>query len=306
MTTRTDPHAKGSIVPAEYNHVISYSLSAGTAPSLGVNCVIDNRRREYDEAGRIVSETPGEHGTGHCCLVQLRAAGVRWAEHGDTGRCTACGAAFMHGEVWRHLPTGEHIHVGHICGEKYGLLVDRSAHELEMDRRRQAAAVMIERARKAEARRTFLAAHPGLEEALKTDHGIVGDIGRRFIQNAELSEKQVALVFKLAAEAATPKPDAEKLVPAPVASGRQTVEGEVVSVKVHESAYGDSVKMTVKVQTPEGVWLAWGTRPSNLQCTRGSKVRFEASLKAGRDAHFALFSRPTKAVLVAAAQPVTP
>lgn len=63
--------------------------------------------------------------------------------------------------------------------------------------------------------------------------------------------------------------------------------------------------MTVKITTPDGVWLAWGTVPSNLtgpdgtyQSLRGLEVEFQAALKAGREPHFALFSRPTKAVLV--------
>lgn len=50
----------------------------------------------------------------------------------------------------------------------------------------------------------FLAEHPGLETALATDHYIVRDIAARFQQWGSLSEKQVALVLKLAGEATQP------------------------------------------------------------------------------------------------------
>jgi hypothetical protein len=74
----------------------------------------------------------------------------------------------------------------------------------------------------------------------------------------------------------------------------------VVSCKTYESDFGTSLKMTVKVTTSTGTWLCWGTVPSNLDGfnggpLKGCKIEFTATLVKGREAHFALFKRPTKA-----------
>ena len=87
----------------------------------------------------------------------------------------------------------------------------------------------------------------------------------------------------------------EKHVTAP--TGKQTFTGRVVSVKIQEP-YG-TLRMTVKITTPAGTWLAWGTAP--LACLaesvnhgglKGCDVEITATLKAGRDPHFAILSRP--------------
>lgn len=51
----------------------------------------------------------------------------------------------------------------------------------------------------------FLNQHPGLSEAFATDHYIVRSIFDQFKAKGRLSDKQVALVLKLAGEAAKPK-----------------------------------------------------------------------------------------------------
>nr|NIO76640.1 hypothetical protein [Armatimonadota bacterium] len=143
-----------------------------------------------------------------------------------------------------------------------------------------------------------LADHPGLAEALETDHHIVRDIAYRFRRFCELSPKQIALVMKLHNEAMNPEPE-EKHVPAP--EGRKTFRGIVVSQKVHDNGYGSQVKITVKVETPEGSWLAWGTcpalildsRPLGIYDLRGSEVEIRATLsRSDRDEHFAFMKRP--------------
>lgn len=148
-------------------------------------------------------------------------------------------------------------------------------------------------------RRAFLATHPGLGVALQTNHRIIDDIRSRFTRYGSMSDKQVALVLRLAAEG----PRAvEKTVAAPVTGDRCTFTGKVVSAKQMLSQFrrGDSdYKMTVKVETADGVWLAWGTIPSSILADRsfeaviGTTVEVTAGLKAGRDAHFALLVRPS-------------
>ncbi len=314
MTKRADCHRVGAIVPEDYDLVLCYSLSSSQdgvrIPALNVNCEIEKRDRETGESGKHAAG-------GHCCVLALRTiATVAFSAFGDTGKCSICGAAFIRGDVWRHK-SGEYIHVGHTCADKYDLLADTTDFDARLDslKRRTAAARIAEQS--ATERAEFLATVPGLEDALKADHPIVKDMAAKLKQWRSLSDKQVALVFKLAHEVANPKP-AEQHVPAP--EGRVTVRGVVVSAKAQEGYHGQpEVKMTVKVITDAGSWLAWGTMPQCLhdavweqtegfqpkfagECTgdklRGQTVEFTATLSRGRDPHFALFKRPSKARIV--------
>lgn len=297
---RTDPHRPGSIVPAEYTYVMSYALptmAGGFVPVPGFryDCVLDHA---HERNGKTIM---GEHdGSGRCCARAHRNSGALYAELGGIANCTICGARYGMGDIWLHVPSGEHIHLGHTCADKYEMLADRSQVELEMGRRKAAAAVQVKKTLNTEEREAFLAKHDGLAEDLVVDHRIINEIAGRFQQYRTLSEKQIALVRKLADEVRNPKPE-EKHVPAP--EGRVEVEGLVVSVKSYDSDYGVTVKMVVKVATPDGSWLVYVTVPSGLSGDsadglKGCTVRFSATLKRGRDAHFALGKRPTKASIV--------
>ena len=118
----------------------------------------------------------------------------------------------------------------------------------------------------------------------------------RFHRFLSLSPKQVEFAFKLAAEMLFPAP-VEAHVPAP--EGRVRFQGTVVSLKLVESDFGLTTKVTVKVAAENGVWLAWGTLPSSLSgVQRGDTVALTAALARGRDAHFAFFKRPTKGEVI--------
>lgn len=276
MSNRTDCHRPGAIVPSNYAHVIFYALPDHNVPGdRGLN--VDFVRKLYTD------ETPREF-------------------YGAIGKCGVCGACFKYGELWRHVPTGDLVHLGHECAHKYELVADMDDWSAELESLKARRAAYIQGQLNARKRDQFLARHEGLREALETDHYIVRDIASRFRQWHEISEKQVALVMKLAGEAGerAARP-AEVNVPAPISDKRQTIEGVVVSVKDQETAYGITTRATIKVTTPEGVWLCWGTVPHS-DAKRGDVVKFDAKLEAGKDAHFAFFKRPTKASIVRAAE----
>lgn len=295
MAKRTDIHRKGAIVPGEYTYVLSYSgAGANGEPSFGINCALDRAKR--DNQGYVIAS--GEHDPdGHCCVVGLReVARVPFSAFGCGGSCTACGAWFRHGDVWKHTPSGEYIHLGHECASKYGDMKELSRAELERGRTARALATAVERHQRMAEREEVLAAHPNLENALQVDHRIVRDIRERFYtQRPRLSEAQRELVFKLAHEAYAPAGFPEAHVAAP--EGRTVVRGLVVSAKWHDSDWGSTKKITVKVETPEGSWLCWCTAPAQISegCQRGATVEFTATLSRGRDPHFAFGKRPSKA-----------
>lgn len=147
----------------------------------------------------------------------------------------------------------------------------------------------------------FLAGRPGLQEALMQPHRISQDLDAKLMSFGSLSEAQIALAFKLHADAYCPARPQETNVPAP--EGRQTIRGTVVSVKEHRGDFGDTLKMTVKVTTDAGAWLCWGTVPQGLYPNgggpdKGREIEFTATIQRGREPHFAFFKRPTNARIV--------
>ena len=106
--------------------------------------------------------------------------------------------------------------------------------------------------------------------------------------------------------------DNETHVPAP--TGKQTVRGTIVSTKAKDGDYGTTYRMTVKVETGEGVYLVNGTIPAAifdacedaltnvdgwLVALRGCDVEFNATLERSDSEHFAFAKRPTKATILA-------
>lgn len=280
-TKRTDPHRPSEIIPEDYQYVLSYHFGSSPRTDYGLRQLSKFLEGIADD--RV---------------------------YGDPGRCTVCGAPHNTGDVWEHVD-GDVIFVGWICAEKYSMICDRglAVTEIKACKKRTA------RQRKLEARevkcRDFLEQHDGLEEALtECTHYIVADIADKFRRYATLSDKQIALVKKLHREQLehVKQREDEPVVEVPIETGRQTIEGTVVSVKSND--WG-TLKMVVKIHEENGIWLCYGTCPSafsdardqrakeldtkDFPTLRGARVRFDAKLKAGRDAHFAFFSRPTKA-----------
>lgn len=299
MSKRTDPHRPGAIIPAHYKYVLSYSLPSSSGgypmPGFRLNC-------ESEFLNRETGERRNHDASGMCCVRVLMERHVKFSEHGHTGKCSICGARFVGGDVWLHEETGEHIHLGHNCADKYEMLVDRSSYELEHDRFIRATAIVLIKEEKAAQRAAFLDKHPGLEAALQTDHYIIKDIKARFTNNCFISPKQIDLVMKLHNEATNPAVrEDEKHVDAPIGK-RIEFAGKIVSRKVVENDFGSSVKITIKVFTPDGVWLAYGTAPGVLQDAvyvsgrewRSVAVKVRATLEpSDKDKHFCFMKRPT-------------
>lgn len=279
--SRTDPHRPSAFVPANYSEVLSYILPGSDGFHYAADCTRPVGFGPYFQPGHPHCGTA-------CCATRLLASGVTKSLG---GRCEICGTHFRNGAVWRYEPTGEHIHLGCDCAAKYSLLADRSALELEHGRYADAVAAAVAENLRSESRMAFLAARPGLEQDLKTDHRIVKDIAERFWRFATLSAAQVDLVRKLAAEARDPGAE-EKNVPAP--TGKVSFCGTIVSFKTQESDYGLTRKMVVKVQELEGCWLCYVTVPSDaVELEKNDVIQLSASLEKGRDVHFAFGKRPT-------------
>ncbi len=307
---RTDPHRPGAIMPSQYSYVLSYNLSTSEdgwpIPSFGINCALDRRVTIKDQDTGKETITNGKHDAdGECCQCGLLDSGKKVLN--GPGKCTVCGAAFIYGDIWKHEPTGEYIHLGHDCAEKYQLLADRSEWEMADAKARRVAITMATRASNEGRMLRFCEKHDGLLVALQLEHPVVQDIKRKLREYGDLSPKQIALVFRLANSKDNPEPE-EVTVKAP--TGKMKFRGVLVSKKNKETYYGIVTKIVVKVTTPDGVWLAWGTAPSGLYETTtlpqgvttslnpviGDEVEISCTLEAGSGPeakeHFVFMKRP--------------
>jgi hypothetical protein len=287
MEKRNDIHRRGVFQPEFYRFVGWYTLRSmrGGRGAKGANVL-----RASVEAWEGSEE----------------AQDFKAMQYGTWGQCAVCGAHYALGEIWQHDESKDMIHIGWECAFKYKLVsgTDWTAIKDERDRYLKGEKTRAKAA-------TFLTDRPELAAALETDHPISRDLKYSVGKYGSLSEKQIALALRIRDQAAANKVrqvaiqaqrDAEVKVAAP--TGRVTIRGVVMSLKNHESMYGVTLKMTVKVATADGVWLAWGSVPTNLVETlhKGDEVEFMGTVEAGREPHFAFFKRPTKASVVKAAE----
>lgn len=287
---RTDEHRPGAIVPANYQVAVSYSYGASYGWDLGMPVVR---------------------------MHEMCAAALGQKVYGQAGKCGVCGARYAYGDLWIHM-SGDLVHVGHECSEKYLGWVDRTEWQLAHERELAKHKVLRARDRAAAKRAEFLAANPGLADALALDHPIVRDIARRYEQKGTISQAQIDLVYKLIRERVARETKraaiaAEAHVPAP--TGRQTFVGKIVSVKARDGYRGGvEWKATIVVPGAAGSWTAWCTVPADvlraevgsLYANReqelrdalvGRTVEVTATLERGRDEHFAFAKRPVWRVL---------
>lgn len=272
-TKRADIHRPSAINPVDYAFIgIFYQ---GDSEWIGDAYIADHRELE-----RLVGE-------------DWHLKTVPGGNYAAKFTCDHCGAHFAHGALYRHEPTGELLAVGHICAAT--VLLPGTT---QMDRKRRLAERAAKAARtaaeNAEKRAALLEGNPGLAEALEADHHISRDIKRKFLgSHPDLSDKQIALVFKLQKDVAEREVRLaeEKAKATPVIEGKGVViTGKVLSTKWVEGYYDNVLKMLV---LDDRGFKVWGTVPSALSAEREDRVSFTANTEQSRDDEtFGFFKRP--------------
>jgi hypothetical protein len=165
-----------------------------------------------------------------------------------------------------------------------------------------------ERNERQAAAEAFMAANPGLKEAFETDldddraQGILDDMHNRLVRWGNLSEKQVAYALRLTAPPVCERcGGAHKTNECPkrgeVPTGRVEITGKVLTVKLQDSAYGETLKCLVEMDNGAKVW---GSVPRALgDLERGARVAFTATVER-KERSFGFYKRPTGARLLAA------
>lgn len=194
---------------------------------------------------------------------------------------------------------GTEFKVGSTCVEKrLPRAFVKEMRQAHRDYKREA----ISKARKLQWRReafakmrVTLAENPGLNSLLKSEILFVQSIRENVCKWGTITPNQLAAVQDAVARAAK---EAAK-VSGEALAGRQTVTGEILTIKNQPSIYGTQWKMLVEVQNEDGTFSkAWGTNPASLfESKKGDIVQFTATFKPNGDG-FSFFSRPTKATIV--------
>lgn len=206
----------------------------------------------------------------------------------DTSRCDSCGARFFYGSVLEHAPTGEAVVVGWECADKVFGFPSRMAYEVAQLRRQTKRAAEVA---------DFLDSHEGLEVALAAEHPISRDLADKLQKYGSLSEKQVALAMKIAAEVEEriARKEREAAEARPVVAGRAVeLRGVVLGARVEEGDFGDTLKMLFR---DDRGFKAWGTCPAAARGgeVKGLRLSFVADVEASqKDPCFGFFRRPRK------------
>lgn len=131
---------------------------------------------------------------------------------------------------------------------------------------------------------------------------ILSDMSHKVTRYGDLSDKQIAFAQKIMGyltEAEEKRVEREAATEATVAAGvkvptgRQVIEGTVLSTKWVNNDFGGSLKMLVQ---HESGWKVWGSVPSSIDVEKDTRVRFTATVEpSADDVLFGFFKRPTKA-----------
>jgi hypothetical protein len=178
----------------------------------------------------------------------------------------------------KHLPTGQFVVFGDVCVEHLGFANFQEFRAAQVRARAAQGNANLRAYRK---RLAFLDANPAfkavverwdaiLADPVHRNNSFIRDIVAKFNQYGELSPRQLECLLQSIQrdiDGARRREEAARHQAALVASGvtaptgRVTVEGKVISVKLHEGAYGSQWKMVVVLTSGAKVY---STVPSAL------------------------------------------
>jgi hypothetical protein len=201
-----------------------------------------------------------------------------------------------------HIPSGKNVVFGDICVDRLSF-ANRS--EFKAAQVRARAEQNNARLRVYAARVRFLdqpenaefkAALEDINHEAHKRNDFARDIVAKFNQYGSVSARQIECFIsslKRDHEYAARKAAEAQEVKGPVPTGRVEFNCEVLSTRIQESQFGETVKMLVKLENNSRVWV---TVPSacGSSAVRGAKLRIRATVEASKDdPSFGFGKRPT-------------
>ena len=298
MTTRTDIHRPSSpdFDPEAYELFGIFTLYAGYRVNFGSD------KGDWVDSPFKIAVTGLESRGWNTDIVGAR-------DSVNSRQCGHCGAHIKYGALMTFEKELSLIVVGEDC------LQNRFESDLtksQFQALREEQRLNTDRTKKSAKIAAVLQANPGLESCFDSNNSFVQDVLNRLHKYGELSERQIAAVLKAvkrdadwAVKKAADAKAMESAADAP--TGKVTVTGEILSVKIQETMYGSSLKMVVKT---EAGWKLWVTVPTSILSYRlssvgggdnlpGKTVTLTATVTpSDDDPKFAFGKRPSKAKLV--------
>jgi hypothetical protein len=293
---RKDIHRPSAITPSEYEFVGLEYIKIDSGDILA-NCAVLQAERAAIQA-------------------HMASTGGSYSTHEHGGNCHICGASCVYTVLFYHANTNTYIRTGMDCAQK----LEMSQDETRFNRFRAAIEdVRLALAGKKKALATLMDAglatawdiyNTPYEQLPKDANGYVPyeeetvrDIVGKLVQYGSVSDKQIGYLRKLiakiddrAAEAA--RRAAENANAADCPSGKVTVKGTVLSTKIQDGFYGNTLKMLVK---DDSGFKVWGTVPASISVNRDDRVTFTATVEPSKDdPKFGFYKRPTQASVEAA------
>lgn len=277
MTTkRNDVHSPSKIVPSEYEFVAHEFLKI---EELGDAAFL------IEERARIRSH--------------MERTGGTYSKHEHGGVCMVCGnTTAIYTCLFYHRPTNSYVRVGTECSYKVGGSFGDDTFKTKIKDARKLQAGK----RKAEAILSDL----GLQKCWNLfvsqqtkeegrEEGIIRSVAAGLVKHGSLTEKQTNFLRKLLVDISTRKEReaADKLehdTAANCPTGRVTIVGTVLGIRVDETDFGLVTKMLVK---DDSGFKVWGTK---ISCAdKGDRISFSGDVTPSKDdAKFGFFKRPTK------------
>jgi hypothetical protein len=211
--------------------------------------------------------------------------------------CYRCGGAGYF-RVWGHIHEGRCFQCGGGKGKWVALsgVAARKRNAAKKAERR--AAQVSAKIAEVEARAlAFLRSNPALVKALEVEHNILADLAAKLQRFGCLSDKQIELALKVAAEQKGRDEEraAQDAAAVDVPEGRHAIEGKVLSIKEQESQFGVSWKLLLDC----GDYRLFGSLPRSIDplVKVGDIVRLSAELQP-KEKGFGFYKRPTKASII--------
>ncbi len=181
--------------------------------------------------------------------------------HPSLNQCDLCGTQFVHGVVLIHTPTGDVISIGGHCMTAIaglrGLTDGQKLHAAKVAKTRRERVINM---------RLLLADAPGINRALHSSHRICQDLRAQVLSRGRLSDKQIALAFKCAADQIEREAAEPDWAPVPVSDKRLRVTATILGTKeVPGFGFDQTVTKAILHCERDGAqFKLWGSVPSAL------------------------------------------
>ncbi len=248
-------------------------------------------------------------------MEQFRVEKERLFPDGNCFKCQHCGNGNVRYVICAiHIPTGKHVCFGDVCVAQLGF---KNHDEFKAAKVRAKAALAHKRILIYRKYVKYCETHPqaanliaDASQPIHAKNGFVQDVVGKLKNFGELSDKQLAAVIQsmardieYQARKAANLEEMKKIVVGDAPSGRQTIEGVILSTRNDESDWGLTTKMLVKLDNGAKVWC---TAPSNLfsegvQDIKGARIELTATFTVSKDdKSFAFGKRPYGKILTPA------